>query len=103
MELPPLSSPSVRSFIIALGVIAFLLGLVCLIGGTFPPAFVFVVWGALLVLGTVYERFRYKRVEALVPAGNWVRTGERFIDDETGQPVTVYMDPETGERKYVHD
>jgi uncharacterized membrane protein HdeD (DUF308 family) len=92
-----------RNFILALGGFAFVSGLIALFAGTFPPAFVLVFWGVLLIVGTVYERVRYKPVEAVAPAGNWVRTEERFIDDETGQPVTVYMDPETGERKYVHD
>jgi uncharacterized membrane protein HdeD (DUF308 family) len=92
-----------RNFILALGGFAFVGGLIALFAGTFSPAFVLVFWGVLLIVGTVYERVRYKPVEAVAPTGNWVRTEERFIDDETGQPVTVYMDPETGERKYVRD
>jgi hypothetical protein len=32
---------------------------------------------------------------------DWVETTERFIDDETGEPVTVYVQSATGERKYV--
>jgi hypothetical protein len=92
-----------RNFVIAFGAFAFVGGLIALVAGTFPPAFIFMFWGGLLILGTVYERVRYKPVEATAPKGNWVRTEERFIDDETGEPVTVYMDPQTGERKYVHD
>jgi hypothetical protein len=92
-----------RNAVIALGVVAFAGGLLALIAGTFPPGFIFAFWGLVLILGTVFERFRYKPIEAMAPAGNWIRTEERFIDDETGRPVTVYMDPETGERKYVHD
>lgn len=92
-----------RSSIIIVGAIAFVIGLIVLIAGVFPPGFIFAFWGALLVLGTVHERVRYKPIEAMAPASNWVRTEERFIDDQTGQPVTVYMDPESGERKYVHD
>ena len=92
-----------RNAVIALGVVAFAGGVIALIAGTFPPGFVFAFWGLLLILGTVFEHFRYKPIEAAAPAGNWVRTDERFIDDETGRPVTVYIDPVTGERKYVHD
>jgi hypothetical protein len=92
-----------RNVVIALGVLLFAGGLIALVAGTFPPGFIFAFWGALILLGTVYERVRYKPIEALAPSGNWVRTEERFLDGETGQPVTVYMDPATGERKYVHD
>ena len=31
---------------------------------------------------------------------DWQRTGERFVDEETGKPVEVLMDPLTGERRY---
>jgi hypothetical protein len=31
---------------------------------------------------------------------DWQPTGERFVDEETGQPVQVLMDPLTGERRY---
>jgi len=58
---------------------------------------------AALVLGIVYERFRYKPLETVRPGTGWERTTERFIDDETGKPVTVYIQPETGERKYVQE
>ena len=34
---------------------------------------------------------------------NAVRTDERFIDETTGKPVTVYVDPVTGERSYVQE
>ena len=30
-------------------------------------------------------------------------TGERFVDPETGQLVTVWSDPATGDRRYVAD
>jgi hypothetical protein len=30
-------------------------------------------------------------------------TEERFVDSETGQMVTVWYDPVTGERRYVAD
>jgi hypothetical protein len=60
-----------------------------------------VFWGAVIVLSIVYERFRYKPVETATPGPGWTKTPERFIDDETGQPVTVWLEPQTGERKYV--
>ena len=65
-------------------------------------------WGALvlglvLVLGTVLEQVRYKPVEKTQPGPGWERTSERFIDEESGKMVTVYVRPETGERMYVED
>ncbi|MBV9526850.1 hypothetical protein [Sphingomonas sp.] len=38
------------------------------------------------------------------PTGARLRpTDERFVDPETGQIVTVWFDPATGERRYVAD
>ncbi|HVZ69366.1 MAG TPA: hypothetical protein VG891_07865 [Rhizomicrobium sp.] len=90
-----------RAVVIAIGVIGFLAGLVALAMHAFPPAAIFAFWGALVVIGTIYERYRYKPLEEGRPGSGWVATSERFIDDETGKSVTVYLDPTTGERKYV--
>jgi uncharacterized membrane protein HdeD (DUF308 family) len=92
-----------RNAVIAIGALFLLGGIAALATGIVPGAVVFTIWGVLLVLGTVFERFRYKPNETTVPPANWERTAERFIDDETGKPVTVYVDPRTGERKYVED
>ena len=78
---------------------AFVCGLAALFAHA-PPGWVFVFWGAVIVLSIVYERYRYKPVESVSPGPGWARTQERFIDDETGQPVTVWMNAE-GDRKYV--
>jgi len=90
-----------RTAVIAIGIAGFLAGLVALAMHAFPPAAIFGFWGALVVIGTIYERYRYKPLEEGRPGGNWVETSERFIDDETGKAVTVYVDPASGERKYV--
>jgi hypothetical protein len=37
------------------------------------------------------------------PGTGWVRTTERFIDDTTGKPITVYVEPATGERQYIEE
>ena len=88
---------------LALGIAAFLSGLVSLVVGVFPPAFVFLCWGVLIVAGVVFERIRYKPIVAVAPQGHWVKTAERFIDQQSGVPVTVYMDPQSGERMYVSE
>ena len=55
------------------------------------------------VPGIVFERYRYKPLEPGAPGPGWEKTGERFVDDESGQTVTVYSQRETGERQYVRD
>jgi hypothetical protein len=92
-----------RNTVIGIGAVCFLAGIAALITGFFPPALVFVFWGAVIVLGTVCERVIYKRIELGSPGPGWQRTTERFLDDQTGQPVTVYVEPKTGERAYVRD
>ncbi|MBV9044543.1 MAG: hypothetical protein JO348_08910 [Alphaproteobacteria bacterium] len=68
-----------------------------------PPVFVFVCWGVVLIAGTVFERVIYKRIVPARPGPGWQPTTERFVDDQTGQPVTVYIEPATGERAYVQE
>ena len=92
-----------HSATIAIGILALLCGLIALVFAPFPPAFIFLLWGALIVAGTVFERFRYKANLTASPGPGWVRTSERFIDDETGKMVTVFVQPETGEREYVQE
>ncbi len=94
---------SLRAAVIAVGVLCLLGGLVALVTGVCPPAFVFITWGVVIVLGTVFERVIYKRVLASRPGAGWERTTERFIDDRTGKPITVYIEPKTGERAYIQE
>jgi hypothetical protein len=78
-----------RGAVLVIAGLSFGGGLWALISGVFPAAFVFIFWGGIIILGTVYERVRYKQILARAPGAGWERTGERFIDDETGLPVTV--------------
>jgi len=90
-----------RSAIIVIGALCLAGGAIAVLSGALP-GFVFVVWGAVLLLGTLYERVRYKTLLREKPAG-LVRTSECFIDDGTGRTVTVYIDPASGERSYVEE
>lgn len=92
-----------RNVLIGIGAVALVCGLAALATGAFPPAFVFACWGAILVLGIVCERVIYKPIEAARPGAGWQRTTERFVDDQTGEPVTVYIEPKSGERIYVRE
>ena len=58
-------------------------------------------WGLILVVGLLFERWRYKPLTAARLGPGWVATDERFVDPETGKLVTVYFHPATGERRYV--
>jgi hypothetical protein len=57
--------------------------------------------GALLFVGLVFERWRYKPLSDARLGPDWVATDERFVDPETGKLVTVYYPPATGERRAV--
>jgi hypothetical protein len=57
------------------------------------------IGGAVLVLGTLFERWRYHNRNASVE-GDWQPTGERFVDPETGKNVEVLYDAGSGERRY---
>lgn len=59
------------------------------------------IGGALLVVGLLIERWRYKPLleEPVDPA--WTDTGERFVDPGSGRLVAVYSEPPGGERHYV--
>jgi membrane protein implicated in regulation of membrane protease activity len=88
-----------RSWTIGIAAIVLVCGAAALLAGA-PPAWVFVFWSAVIVLSIVYERFRYKPVEEAPPGGGWHKTAERFVDDESGEPVTVWVN-DSGDRKYV--
>jgi hypothetical protein len=66
-----------------------------------PGAWPMVVMAALFVAGTLFERFHYRgRSEAPLDS-DWQPTPERFIDEESGRPVTVWFNPKTGARRYI--
>lgn len=90
-----------RSAIIVIGALCLLGGGVAVLAGAMP-GFIALAWGVILLLGTLYERVRYKTLLRERPGGA-VRTSERFVDDSTGRTVTVYIDPASGERSYVEE
>ena len=57
--------------------------------------------GAIVVLGVLAERWRYRPLDRERPGPDWVATGERFVDPESGRMVSVFYKPATGERRYV--
>jgi hypothetical protein len=55
--------------------------------------------GAIFVLGTLFERWRYNNKNASFD-GDWQPTGERFVDPATGKNMEVLYDARSGERRY---
>jgi hypothetical protein len=68
--------------------------------GVHAPGWQALVTGVIILIGTLFERWRYRRIEK-PPQGDWQQTGEQFIDPSTGDPVEVMFNPRTGERRYV--
>jgi uncharacterized membrane protein HdeD (DUF308 family) len=92
-----------RRGLITIGVLVVIVGAAALVSGIVSTSFVFLFWGVALIAAIVFERVRYKRLEGKSPGPGWQRTTERFVDEETGAMVTVYVQPETGERAYVKE
>ena len=79
-----------------------LTGALLLVSGVSGPGAYALALGGVIVLGTVFERWRYRPGSAR-PGAAWQPTGERFEDPQTGQTVQVYYDPGSGQRRYVSD
>lgn len=92
-----------RRGLITIGVLVVIVGAMALISGIVSTSLVFLFWGGAIIAVIVFERVSYKRLEDKSPGPGWQRTTERFVDEETGAMVTVYVQPETGERAYVKD
>ena len=91
-----------RAVLIGLGIVAVLAGIGLMATAHWTGISMFVA-GALLLIGTLYERVHYKKPVTCAPGPGWQRTSERFIDDDTGKAITVWIEPKTGERVYVLD
>ncbi|WCM27501.1 hypothetical protein NDN01_00770 [Sphingomonas sp. QA11] len=88
-----------RTFVL---VVAMLFFTAALIGAVVDPAVWPSVIGAILLLaGILFERRRYGASQAKPTGSAWRETTERFVDDASGRPVTVWYNDATGERRYV--
>lgn len=84
------------------------LGLLCLLGaaaaaalGLYPAVFWLLLNGLVLSAGIAWERWRYRKPETAAPGAGWTRTGERFVDPESGRLTEVHYHAASGERRYV--
>jgi len=63
-----------------------------------------VLFAGLLFVGVAFERVHYRGSASVAsPGKDWRATNERFLDEATGRPVTVWFNPTTGERRYVDE
>jgi hypothetical protein len=91
-----------RRTLLAIGVAALALAVAAaLFRAPFPLVMWLTLLGAALVGGIIFERGRYKPAAPDHPDSDWVATDERFIDPHSGEQVTVFYRPATGERRYV--
>ena len=84
-------------------------------GGSLMAALTLFVPGVAIVAGVLLERTRYRSLHAErsgdavgrgggetgAPEPRFRPTEERFVDPTTGVPLRVWLDPATGERRYV--
>jgi len=84
--------------ICGLGLMGF--GLVLIISHGNYSYLPFLIWGSVIVIAILCERWRYRHPEHDHDR-QWQRTGEIFQDPETGQTVEVHYDPVSGQRRYV--
>src|SRR5580658_5347979 len=86
--------------IFGLGLLALAAGLALDLHTAFPALAPGVV-GILILFGTMFERFRYRRLGDAPTGPGWTDTGERFRDPETDATVAVFFHAQSGERRYV--
>jgi hypothetical protein len=91
-----------RKVVLALALLVLAAGVLAVVAGA-VGAWVCVVWGGIIALGIAHERYRYKPLKQGAPGTGWTKTNERFVDDETGKMVSVYIETATGERQYVEE
>lgn len=82
-------------FLLAAAIVA------ALVGCPVPLVAWLALIGLALTAGIAFERGRYKPAAPGRPGPDWVATDERFVDPASGETVTVFYQPTTGERRYV--
>ena len=96
-----MSGSTLRGALYAVGGLLVAGGAVLALADCQTPAAWVAGWGLILILGLLFERWRYKPLTGARLGPGWVATDERFVDPETGKLVTVYFHAATGERRYV--
>jgi uncharacterized membrane protein YedE/YeeE len=106
-----------RLFVVGLGILALLLGLLALTSGPLGAGGIWlIVAGSIVLLAVAFERTRYRSEAAerqSVPPGpgggealdaplepRFSRTEEVFVDPTSQRVMRVFIDRRTGERRY---
>ena len=89
-----------RLVVVGLGCVAVAGGALLVLTGTRGSGIYLICVGAAVILGTVFERWRYRNA-APPPGARWERTGERFVDPTSGETMEVHYDRASGERRYL--
>jgi hypothetical protein len=92
---------AVRTVLFAIGCLLAAGSVVLARLGCGPAAAGMAIWGLILIVGLLIERWRSKPLAEQRPGPEWTATDERFVDPETSKLVTVYFHPASGERRYV--
>jgi len=88
-----------RNVLLVVSLLVACLGVVlCLFLGQ-PQAFPIALWGGILFVLILLERWRYRH-GSVHAAGDWQATDEQFIDPESGKLTRVYYHSRTGDRRY---
>ena len=82
--------------------IAILVVALCLRIGGNAAAMPFAIWGGVLLIACLVERWRYQ-VPKDRHGGDWAPTEERYVDPESGRPMRVFYNARTGDRRYDVD
>jgi hypothetical protein len=64
-----------------------------------PAAAEMLIFSAMLLIFTIFERWRYRRIVSQSPP-DFEPTAERFIDPTSGAHIVVDYNERTGERSY---
>jgi hypothetical protein len=89
-----------RAFILGIALVMAVVGLWLLRHGVWTPGGQVLVIAGLVFLGTLFERWRYRK-DVAPPGAQWQQTDEKFADPITGEEMQVQYDPVSGERRYV--
>jgi hypothetical protein len=96
-----------RTAVLAFATLLAAIGVYLTLKGITVPGVQALGVGIVIILGTLFERWRYSGNHGAGDNGGsgrldarWQATGERFADPTTGEEVEVFYDPASGERRY---
>jgi hypothetical protein len=89
-----------RKIVLGIALLLAVAGLWLLCLRVWSPGLQLLIAGALIFVGTAFERWRY-RTGAGPRHARWQQTAEKFADPISGEEMDVQYDPVSGERRYV--